>query len=415
MTGCFFLFSLVLLVTANPQCSQNQLFSRIAWENVKAVIDDAINRNVFAGAVVMATRGDETLEYTAGFQDIENNITMDSNALFRLCSMSKLIAHVALLSLVDKGKILITDPIKLHLPEFSSLVVCVDVDCIEKEPAKTDITIEHLLLHQAGFSHCLGLPPKDAPCRQYKLQSGCDYWNISLEDHVKAYAAAPLQFHPGTSSAYSIAPDIVGRIVEVITQKPLLEALEELIFKPAGMTETSFFIPETSQSRKAKLYCGTPEDRTVVQPRGPLLPIAVTPFKHQDKLNIEKGKLESLSCGLTSTARDYSRFLQSITHLTFFSQNLLTKSLQKRGKLSVSNKYNPLITWDLSYLMDSDLGGLSVLPTISWTGLYGTMAFSIPDKDFTFVLMTQAHRFCDNEGITRVFQFLRHAAFGLTN
>ena len=225
--------------------------------------------------------------------------SLQPDMLFRIYSMTKPITVVAVLMLYEEGRFLLSDPVSRYLPEFTEMRVYVgengDKGRPETRPAIRPITIEDLLTHTAGLSYddvtAAGVP---------KLYAEADLWSAdSLADFTSKVAALPLAFEPGSRWHYSVANDVLGRLVEVVAGQPFDKFLEARILGPLKMNDTAFFVPEAKLDRFASQYrrdgsgmrlIETPEESEYRNPE----PV---PFG---------------GSGLVSTAADYIRFAQML-------------------------------------------------------------------------------------------------------
>ncbi len=214
-------------------------------KNVAAALQPFVDRHALAGAVTLVADKDKVLGVeTVGFADMANQKPMQKDSLFWIASMSKPITAVALMMLVDEGKVKLDDPVEKYLPEFKDVWLAVEKDkdhMLLKRPAKS-ITVRHILSHTSGlpFSSAMEQPTLDG---------------LTLRDAARSYAMTPLQSEPGTKYAYSNAGiNTAGRIIEVVSGMSYEEFLDKRLFEPLGMKDTTFWPSEEQLKRLAKAY-----------------------------------------------------------------------------------------------------------------------------------------------------------------
>ena len=240
-----------------------------------------------------------------GLQDRETGTPMSEDTIFAIMSMTKPITSLAVLMLYEEGRFLLNDPVSKYIPAFESMRV------IEPQkkgasgnaeqatvPAKSPITIRHLLLHTAGLSYGSG-----AHAGFYKKAGISDLQapQHTIEEFTLALAKLPLLFQPGESFEYSLSDDVLGYFVEVISGMPFDRFLKERIFKPLDMNVTFFYVPEEKRNRLAALYRTIGSGSLQKQPPG-----------RKDMAKPSEQRFFSGGGGLYSTARDYARFCQML-------------------------------------------------------------------------------------------------------
>ncbi len=256
---------------------------------------DALRREVdsgrLPGAVAMvARRGQIALLEAVGQQDPATGAPMRTDSIFRIYSMTKPVVSVAVMMLVERGLLLLSDPVSRWLPEYAHQQVATAQGL---EPVRNPATVQDLLRHTAGLTYeFLGTSPVQQQYGQANIASR----GRSNAEFSQTLAALPLQFQPGSVWAYSRATDVLGRLVEVVSGQPLGDFLQAEIFGPLGMVDTGFAVPTEQQHRIAEPFAHDPdggEPMKVIEPR-------------------EVPAMESGGGGLMSTAMDYARFLQCL-------------------------------------------------------------------------------------------------------
>jgi CubicO group peptidase (beta-lactamase class C family) len=249
---------------------------------------------------LVSRRGEIAHLSTYGSRDLASGAPVETDTLFRIYSMSKPVTSVAAMMLHEEGAFELTDPVSRYIPSFAGLRV------YEQGPAASPITrpaaepvrIWHLLTHTAGLVY--GFQHVSVVDEIYR-NAGFDRSTprgLDLAGVVDRLAELPLLFEPGSQWNYSVATDVLGRLVEVLSGKPLDRFLDERIFAPLGMADTGFFIDEDSADRMASLYTPGPDGSAVpVDMRG---------------AEFRKPRVLLGGAGLISSAADYHRFTQML-------------------------------------------------------------------------------------------------------
>ena len=204
-------------------------------------MQDYINKGQVAGVVTLVARQGKVVHYQAqGYRKLEEKIPMKEDDLFVIMSMTKPIASTALMLLFEEGRFLLSDPISKWLPEFERMQIR-DQYGAGMVPARP-ITVRHVLTHTAGLGTARpGPASSDAPPPPKNLR-----------DKVRQIATYPLNFQPGEKWEYGSATDVVAALVEVMSGMNMDDFLRERIFKPLGMNDTYYNIPEAKLNRRAR-------------------------------------------------------------------------------------------------------------------------------------------------------------------
>jgi CubicO group peptidase (beta-lactamase class C family) len=219
--------------------------SASASNAISAALQPFVDSHALAGAVTLVADKDRVLSVNAvGFADVAANKPMAPDALFWIASQSKPITATALMMLVDEGKVSVDDPVEKYLPEFKDQWLAVEQDkehVLLKKP-QHPITVRNIL------SHTSGMPFKSA-VEQPTLDM------LPLAVAVRSYAMTPLLFEPDSKYQYSNAGiNTAGRIIEVVSGMPYEDFMDRRLFKPLGMTDTTFWPNERQLARLAKAY-----------------------------------------------------------------------------------------------------------------------------------------------------------------
>ncbi|WP_055494054.1 serine hydrolase [Streptomyces sp. TP-A0356] len=250
------------------------------------------------GYLVAVSRHGRTAHLTAyGHRDVEGRLPVETDTLWRMYSMTKPVTSVAALILMEEGRFGLDTPVAEFLPAFADPRVYVDGSGpdVRTRPARQPILVRHLLTHTAGltfgFYHA---HPVDALYREAGIESSV-VPGTDLARTCEAYARLPLQFEPGTQWNYSVATNVVGRLIEVVSGQDLDDFLAERVFGPLGMRDAGLSVTEAQAPRLAELY-GETED-------GGIAPVPGLPLHGRPRLLSGSG-------GMVATAHDYHRFME---------------------------------------------------------------------------------------------------------
>ena len=210
------------------------------------------------GGFGLIAKDGETVYFEAwGQRDRENDLPMTKDTVVRLFSMTKPIVSVGIMSLIEEDKLALEDPVSKYIPELGGLEVWADGKRI---PAEHDITIQDLLTHTSGLTYGFFADhPVDALYREAATHKTADLGAL-----MKILGTLPLKFQPGTKWNYGYSTDVLGRVIEVVSDKKLDAFLAERIFDPLGMTETGFYTKPGAVDRLARIYTPDEEDKLVV-------------------------------------------------------------------------------------------------------------------------------------------------------
>jgi CubicO group peptidase (beta-lactamase class C family) len=310
---------------------------------------------------------------------------MQADTIFRLYSMTKPIASVALMILYEEGRFQLRDPLSEYIPEFASLRVLRRADGALDDTVPLDRapTIQDVLRHTAGFTHGASTDAYDA---QYTKANvfGLD---VSLAELMNTLSEIPLRYQPGTKFVYSLGPDVQARLVEVLSGVPFDEFLERRLFKPLGMKDAGFWVPPDKAERLATVY--SVRDGKVMAER-----------LERDSHSADD-KRKGGSFGLVSTAEDYLRFAQMLLNGGELdgTRILGTRVVRymARDHLGAIGIQNPNGTpsgmgWGLGFAVAKDpvvMGSLISAGTFYGAGAAATYFWMDPTEDMVVVAMTQ--------------------------
>jgi CubicO group peptidase (beta-lactamase class C family) len=358
----------------------------------QASIREAIDAGLLAGAVTLVWQAGEVLQVNElGYRDVDARLPMQRDTLFRIASMTKPVTVAAALTLIDEGRLALTDPVARWLPELADMRVLTDpVGPLDKTvPARRPITIDDLMTHRSGLAYVFSVPgPLGRAYGRLSLRQNQDQWLAEL-------AQLPLVHQPGERLTYSHATDVLGIALSRIENKPLQDILAERIFEPLGMPDTGFSVGPTGRRRAATMY---QLDENNVLRHDVMGPAPITP-----------PTFCLGGAGLWSTADDYLRFARMLLGdgmldgVRVLSPEAV--QLMRTDRLTTEQKRYPFLGmpfWvgrgfglNLSVVTDPtksrQLFGPGGLGTFSWPGAYGTWWQADPTADLILLYLIQNH------------------------
>ena len=369
-------------------------------ERIASAIQKSIDDGRVAGGVALVARHGKIAYFKAvGMADREAKKPMRTDSIFRICSMTKPITSVAVMMLYEEGRFMLNQPVSDFIPEFKNMKVLDPPYPQDKTSppgalvdAKRPITIRHLLTHTSGLTYGgarLGKVYRDAGIGTGLLQQ-----EGTIGDGVKKLAAQPLLFQPGDAWEYSLADDVLGYLVERVSGMPLDKFFQERIFKPLGMKDTGFFLPDEKVPRLATAYTYYPEkglqpilDKQVVK-EGESTYSADYPYRGPRTYFSGGG-------GLSSTAEDYYRFCQMMLNGGQLDgvRLLSRKSVELISQNHVQGKLEDF-GYGLGFGVTSGPRFLTELGSVGsyyWGGFYYTAFVIDPKEDLVAIFMGQLH------------------------
>jgi CubicO group peptidase (beta-lactamase class C family) len=277
-------------------------------EKLSAFMQSLVDQGKIPGGVTMMARHGKVIHLKAvGMADREEKKRMQTDAIFRIASMTKPITSVAILMLYDQGKLGLDDPVSKYIPEFKNPQLLVSVDPLKTEPADREITIRHLLTHTSGIGY--NFTDKIGPIYDQNGITGglCNVTEVPLDRMMAKLGQLPLLFRPGEKWEYGLSADVLGRVVEKAYGKTLDCCLDEMVFQPLRMKDTFFRIPSSKRSRLAAAYVPIEHGmkRLEAGDKGPNGQVPDVPYNPANSYLSGGG-------GLCSTVEDYMRFCQML-------------------------------------------------------------------------------------------------------
>ena len=394
------------LAQTPPTATPEQVgFSAERLAKITQIFKQEVEQGKLPGAVLMIARKNRLVySESVGFQNKETATAMSKDAIFRIYSMTKPMVSVAAMILVEDGKLQLNDPVSKHLPAIKGMQVSVakaDAEFAKYTystvTADREMTVYDLLRHTAGLAY--GELTTNTPVKEGHIKAGLyqpnardfDARDITPAEQVERISKIPLAHQPGTVWEYSLASDVLGRVVEAVSGKRLGDFLEARLFNPLKMTDSGFWLPAEKLQRLAQ-------------------PLAIDPASGapNNMINVSAlPKNDSGGAGGVASANDYLRFalmlanggqLDGIRIVSRTTVNLMTSDqLGNRiaapvtpGELLLSS---PGYTFGLGFSVRSG-AGMATVPgstgEFMWGGYGGTFFWVDPKEEIVAVYMSQA-------------------------
>jgi CubicO group peptidase (beta-lactamase class C family) len=353
-----------------------------------------VDKGLVPGVVSLVARKGKVVYLDAvGQRDAENKAPMTTDTIFRIASMTKPVASVALMMLYEEGHFLLSDPIAKFLPEFKDMKVAQIAPNDERVgspyklvPAARPITFKHVLTHTAGFANSYRGITQPEFFKAFQGRKPTD----TIGDAVKRLATLPLNFHPGDAWEYGNATDVVGRLVEVISGKTLDEFLQQRISTPLKLKDTHFYLPQSKLNRFAAVY--QPDEKNGNKIKLLEAPTAASRYVKEPHVYF------SGAGGLVSTVADYLRFHQMMLNGGELEGARILG--RKTVELMTVNHIGDLPVWlsgpgygfGLGYSVVKDIGQAGIPGSVGqygWGGAFCTFFWVDPKEELIGVMMTQ--------------------------
>jgi CubicO group peptidase (beta-lactamase class C family) len=373
-----YICTVMLLVAVGPRPIQAAPAIPAISERVK----ESIAQNEIAGAVTLVANKDKILHLDAtGRADLSSETPLSRDAIFWIASMSKPVTGAAVMIMQDEGKLSIDDPVEKYIPQFANYR--------KADGTKATITIKNLLTHSSGMPEATAEESKSSH---------------SLAELVPHFFNKPLQFDPGTKWQYCQSGiNTAGRIVEIVSGQSFDQFVQERIFNPLGMKDTTFYPTETQAARIARSYKKTD---------GKLSEAPV--FILDGKAATSHDRYPAANGGLFSTALDYCRFCQMLLNNGELDGHriLKTESVKQLSTVQFPEHktgFTPGNGWGVGVCIVREPQGVSAMlspGTFGHGGAFGTQAWIDPQKNLIYILMVQRANFpnADNSDVRKAFQ-----------
>ena len=382
----------------NNQCKSSVPgFDPDRLHRITEMMDRYVAQGKTAGMLALVSRGGEIAHLAkSGYMNIASQSPMREDCIFRIYSMTKPITSVALMTLMEAGKFQLDDAAYRWIPALKTLKVYRPDG--EPEPLERDITIRQLLTHTAGFTY--GFEPETNPVDKMYAETWPKFnTEKPISELLESLLQLPLANQPGSQWRYSVATDICGYLVELMSGMPFGDYLKKTIFDPLGMIDTAFGVPEDKLGRFATLYGWSEEN-----------PLAVLEEANSSAF-IPPAKMDSVALqsgggGLVSTAGDYWKFAQMMLNggeldstriigrktVDWMTMNHLPLDLLPLTFNGIVPEPSKAYGFGLGYCVNIDpanAGTLGSLGDYGWGGLADTYCWVDPKEQLIGILMQQ--------------------------
>jgi len=355
-------------------------------ERINTVMQSYVDQEKYAGLITMVARRGKVAHFECfGMMEREANKAMKPDTIFRIYSMTKPITSVAIMMLYEEGRFQLNDPVSKFIPDFKNLKVFVKET--ESGPELADLeramTVKHLLTHTSGLTY--GFDPNSPIDVMYQEAGVLDH-NGTLGDMAQKLAKLPLLHQPGSAWHYSVSTDVLGYLVEAISGSSFDVFLEERIFKPLGMIDTGFHVPQEKIDRFAAVY-------------GPAEGGGIKVIDAPETSRFSKpASFFSGGGGLVSTASDYVRFAQMLLNKGELDGNRLLgrKTVEFMTINHVPEGFHPFESkaagFGLGFSIQTDVaqsGILSSKGSFGWGGAADTGFWVDPEEEIIGLIMPQ--------------------------
>jgi len=377
---------------SKPAAQLVPAFSAERLSRIDRAIQQYVDESRIAGAVVLVLRdGQPVYERAIGWSDKEAGRRMANDTIFRIASQTKALTSVAILSLVEEGKIGLNTAVSNVIPSFGKTTVAVRKDSgVTFVPSNRPITIRDLLTHTAGISY----GTQNEVAAQYEgkgLGPAAGYgWYTADKDEpvcetMERLGSVPFVAQPGEAWVYGYNTDILGCVVERASGVSLDEFVRTRITEPLGMKDTRFFLPAEQRDRLATVYSSGSDGRITRAPEG---------SKGQGHYVEGPRKSFSGGAGLLSTARDYARFLEMIRNGGVLGgvRILAPRTVALMTTNQVGSLHSATgLGFGLGFETTDRFGanGMDPQGAFGWAGAYGTLYRVDPEARLVLVMMIQ--------------------------
>ncbi|HUX94202.1 MAG TPA: serine hydrolase domain-containing protein [Bacteroidales bacterium] len=380
-----------VLTTATPE-SQGMSSERLA--RIDTMLTQAVDKGDIPGAVALVARNGKIVYHKAfGMADNASGREIKTDDIFRIASQTKAITATAVMILWEEGKFRLDDPISKFIPEFKNPGVIKTFNAKDSsyttEPAKSEITIRHLLTHTSGIGY--GVIDGDDRFRMIYHKAGItDAFtseHVILSENIKKLAKLPLHHNPGEKFTYSEGLDVLGSLIEIVSGMPFDKFLRTRLLDPLGMNDTWFYLPDEKASRLVSVQ--EPKDGTWKKyPKT---------FYDTDYPIIGAKSYFAGGAGLSSTVKDYATILQMYLN----GGELNGKRILSRTTIQAIMGNQNYTVWDTdaeSYYglafgvltqRGAEKGGQGSTGTFNWGGYFNTSYFADPAEKTIGVIFKQ--------------------------
>lgn len=385
-------------------------FSAERLARLDTLLQGYVNRGVAPCINTFIARKGKIVHHKAfGYSHLEGKTPAKTDDIYRIMSQTKLITTIGLLMLMEEGKFYLDQPISDFLPKFKNPQVLVSYDEKDRSryitrPAKSEITFRHLLSHTAGIPY--ESPVSELPA--FNIPFFASLEDISLETVIDKLAARPLQSDPGEKFVYGLNTDVAGRLIEVLSGKPLGQYLRERVCEPLDMMDTYFFLPKEKIGRLVGVYSQESKG-------SPLTPHAYDVFQKYPAEGARK--LTMGGAGMSSTISDYAKVCQFILNKGEFNgKRLLAPATVE---MMSANQIGDNFVWDRMdkfglglqiFAPNTHYGDNATPGSLMWGGYFCTEYTIDPKRELTILVFTNMQPFAQGTEVLRKFRIMAYAA-----
>ena len=404
-----FAFLSVLVINAVPAHSQSKVLTMAAPEaggfsstrlaRLDSGMKDWVKKNWVNGSVALIARKGRIVFFKSyGYNDLESKAPLEKTSIFRIASQTKAITTTAAMMLWEAGKFSLDDPVSKFIPSFANETVLENMNLKDTTyttvPAKRAVTIRDLLTHTSGIGYPgIGSAEEKALYWKNRIPGGSGIHDQKLSDAMTRLGSLPLFFQPGEKWMYGLNTDVLGYLVEIWSGMTLEDFFTKRIFRPLGMKDTYFNLPQEKGSRLVNFFQGDSTGKIVRQDR------SFSGYLDM-KYPLQKTEYFSGGGGLCSTVYDYAVFLQMLLNggeyngIRLLARNTVRMMTTNQiGDLYVGlNGVKSELKFGLGFSIITEAGsrlGPSQAGTYAWGGVYSTTYWVDPKEEMVVLLYRQ--------------------------
>lgn len=371
-------------------------FSTERLKRIDREMNEWVQKGWMNGGVALIVHNGKIAYYkAAGYNDLDTKAPMQKEGIFRIASQTKAITSVAIMILFEEGKLLLDDAVSKYIPAFRKQQVLDKFNAADTTyttvPAKKEITIRELLTHTSGLGYAqIGSRESNAIYAKHNLTAGIGVQDDKLLDAMNRLGKLPLMHQPGEKWTYGLNTDLLGCLVEVISEMSLDEFFKKRIFEPLGMNDTYFQIPSAKAARLVNLYR---EDSTgkLFKPKGDMLNgKTITP-----EYPLQPSTYYSGGAGLSSTIYDYAVFLQMLLNDGIYNgKRILSRNAVRMMTINQIGDvaFRPEDKFGLGFQIITEKGSgrtPAQAGTYSWGGAFATSYWVDPKEKIVMLFYRQ--------------------------
>ena len=401
MKSKLYIFLMLLVIGCTNTKSSYLNLDRL--KKIDDIISEDIKENKIPGAVVLVGNEDEIIfEKAYGIKNPETNEKYNTDDIFRIASMTKAITSVGVLKLWEEGKIGLDDPIDKYIPKFENIEILESFNnedtSYTSNISTKKITIRQLLTHTSGIGYGFIDGNKSIKSIYHKrkqsfMKNGvlcfCDE-DITIGETIENLADVPLHHEPGERFTYGIGLDVLGYMIEIVSEKKLDEFFRDEIFTPLDMNDTYFYLPKEKENRLVPVLTKKDDEWVIFE---------------DERFNVNypiegKRKFFAGGCGLSSTVQDYYKFLTVFLNdgkfkgKSFISKQ--TNDLIFQNQLPESFGFGVGLAFGIVLEKDLKNGGTGSEGTLSWGGYWNTNFFADPEDKYIGLIYKQTQNIQDD-------------------